>query len=470
MSESVDEALTVIEHARQARLALEAAEAQAWLRFALGYDSGRGDHRTRYAAAGTPDVDAYLALELAAALRRSEPSIRFQLIELLDLAYRLPQLWQLVCDARLPVWVGRRLAAHTHHLSPDQAAGVDTALAPVAERLSTTRLETYCHALVAQADPDTAAAARERAKAWRGIDITPIENPAHGASRLTGLLDTADGHALDTALDHIAGILARHGNPDPEQARRARALGILATPALALHLLQTDHTQPALDHTTGTDTTSSGDTTPDTAPDVPAAGCTGHTCGTITVPPDKLLPKAHLVVHLSDTTLTTGHGLCRIEGIGPVLAQHLSDLLGHRRVRVHPVYNPDQIIPADSYEIPAPIRQAVALRHPYEVFPYSHRPTTNCDLDHTQPWQPDGEPGQTRPDNLGPLTRRPHRAKTHTLWRLDQPTPGTFTWTTPLGRTYTIGPDGLTTTGPPRQPPGTHPGPQPPAAPDNLAA
>ena len=242
MSESVDEALTVIEHARQARLALEAAEAQAWLRFALGYDSGRGDHRTRYAAAGTPDVDAYLALELAASLRRSEPSIRFQLIELLDLAYRLPQLWQLVCDARLPVWVGRRLAAHTHHLSPDQAAGVDTALAPVAERLSTTRLETYCHALVAQADPDTAAAARERAKAWRGIDITPIENPAHGASRLTGLLDTADGHALDTALDHIAGILARHGNPDPEQARRARALGILATPALALHLLQTDHT------------------------------------------------------------------------------------------------------------------------------------------------------------------------------------------------------------------------------------
>jgi hypothetical protein len=34
-----------------------------------------------------------------------------------------------------------------------------------------------------------------------------------------------------------------------------------------------------------------------------------------------------------------------------------------------------------------------------------------------------------------------HKIKQHPGWHLDQPAPGTFTWTTPTGRTYIIEPD-----------------------------
>ena len=67
---------------------------------------------------------------------------------------------------------------------------------------------------------------------------------------------------------------------------------------------------------------------------------------------------------------------------------------------------------------------------------------TGCRLDHTQPYQHTGAPpGQTRPDNLGPLGSRVHRAKTHGHFHLDQPRPGVFEWHTPLGYRYRVSPD-----------------------------
>ena len=37
--------------------------------------------------------------------------------------------------------------------------------------------------------------------------------------------------------------------------------------------------------------------------------------------------------------------------------------------------------------------------------------------------------------------RRDHQLKQHPRWKLEQTRPGYFTWTTPGGRTYTVGPD-----------------------------
>lgn len=74
-------------------------------------------------------------------------------------------------------------------------------------------------------------------------------------------------------------------------------------------------------------------------------------------------------------------------------------------------------------------------------FPYSSRPSARLDLDHTWPYRWDGTPGQTDPDNLGPLGRRVHRGKTRAGWQLRQPHPGLFTWRSPLGRHYRITPD-----------------------------
>jgi hypothetical protein len=446
MSEpSASRALEVIDRAHVQRRALDAAEAAAWVEFAVGYDS-LGGRRVGYAGEGTPAVDEFVALELAAAVRRREASVRVQLEELLDLAFRLPRLWELVGAARVPVWVGRMVARHTRALSSELAGWVDATLAPFAERLGTGRLEEFCVALVAQADPVRAAAARERAKNWRGVEIVPTSDQAEGVRQLHGLLDTADAVSLDAALEQLAGILVRQGAGDPHSQLRATALGILATPARALALIQQDLTQPSFVEAPDTDNDTDSDS--DVGGRGPG-GCAGDACGTITVDPDRLLPHATLVVHLSDQAIGDPHGICRVEGVGPVPVGQLHDMVGHTRVRVLPVFDPDGVVPVDSYEIPLPVRRAVLLRHPFELFPYSSNSNAGCDLDHTDPWRADGPPGQTRPDNLGPFRRRPHRAKTHAGWRLRTPAPGVFVWTTPLGRIYTLTPDGLTHTGPP---------------------
>ncbi|MCL2784599.1 MAG: hypothetical protein FWD55_04020, partial [Propionibacteriaceae bacterium] len=61
----------------------------------------------------------------------------------------------------------------------------------------------------------------------------------------------------------------------------------------------------------------------------------------------------------------------------------------------------------------------------------------HLDLDHTNPYRA-GETGQTRVSNLGPLSRRAHRLKTHAGWRLEQTSEGCFTWYTPAGQEVII--------------------------------
>jgi Domain of unknown function (DUF222) len=66
------------------------------------------------------------------------------------------------------------------------------------------------------------------------------------------------------------------------------------------------------------------------------------------------------------------------------------------------------------------------------------QPATRCDLDHTVPFD---QGGRTCSCNLGGLCRFHHKIKQHPRWRLTQPAPGTFIWTTPTGRSYTVQPD-----------------------------
>jgi len=69
------------------------------------------------------------------------------------------------------------------------------------------------------------------------------------------------------------------------------------------------------------------------------------------------------------------------------------------------------------------------------LFPGCGMPATCADIDHTHAHTAGG---RTALDNLGVLCRHHHRAK-HTDgagWKLEQPTPGVFRWTSPAGRTY----------------------------------
>ncbi|HTK61535.1 MAG TPA: DUF222 domain-containing protein [Pseudonocardia sp.] len=84
--------------------------------------------------------------------------------------------------------------------------------------------------------------------------------------------------------------------------------------------------------------------------------------------------------------------------------------------------------------------------------PGCRRPARKSDLDHTQDHC---RGGLTTSANAGPGCRMHHFWKSELGWRLRQPQPGHFEWTSPLGRTYR-------TRGDPISPPTIHPPDDPP--------
>jgi hypothetical protein len=91
-----------------------------------------------------------------------------------------------------------------------------------------------------------------------------------------------------------------------------------------------------------------------------------------------------------------------------------------------------------SYRPPPRIREYVEARDQTCRQPCCRQPAWRSDLDHTVAWH---RGGLTCPCNLGGECRTHHQVKQQPGWKLTQPRPGYFQWTTPAGRTYTTTPD-----------------------------
>jgi len=83
-------------------------------------------------------------------------------------------------------------------------------------------------------------------------------------------------------------------------------------------------------------------------------------------------------------------------------------------------------------------QRRIEATNPTCVFPGCRMPASHCDIDHHQAWK---KGGRTTDDNLGPLCRHDHRTKHESGWKLKKIKPATYQWTSPLGHTYTTGPD-----------------------------
>ena len=228
--------------------------------------------------------------------------------------------------------------------------------------------------------------------------------------------------------NRIADILAADGDTDSADLRRSKAIGILAQPAYALHLL-TGHAEPA--PTYPRDPESDDDHV-----SVSLANPFG-------IDHRKLRPTVVLHVHLTHRALRGDDdgGCARVEGVGPVTLGQVQRFLADSgcRVRIQPVMDPADVAPIDSYEIPQRLRDAALLRNPADIFPWGTATSRGQDLDHSVPYDPlrrSSSPPQTNLGNLGPLSRDHHRAKTHGGWRLRQPDPGTYLWRSPHGWTF----------------------------------
>ncbi len=354
------------------------------------------------AGAGAPLVSEFALMELVAVLGRTPDGGKAYVGRVIECAWRLPNVYEAVVAGRLAPWRAERIADLTRGLSAEAAGFVDRQLWN-ASGVGWAQLERLVAEAVLRFDPDKAEADRAKAADHRHFDIGDVDE--HGLVHLDGLLDAADGHDLDQAVGRRAEVLGRLGDDSSLDVRRSKAAAELARQDLALDLLVPD---------------------PDTGEVV------------ATVPGRKVV----LNVHVTDTSLTGDHPLVNPvgrwdEGRCPVTTAQIREWLRSKSttIIVRPVIDLADHVPVTAYEIPDRHKTRVALRDHTCRFPHCTRPATRCDIDHHQPHD---QGGPTCPCNLVPLCRRHHRAKTHSTWRYDTITSGSYVWTSPNGYRFRV--------------------------------
>ncbi|KAB2810822.1 hypothetical protein F9L07_02430 [Pimelobacter simplex] len=339
------------------------------------------------AGEGAPLVSEFALMELVAVLGRSPDGGRVYVGRVLECAWRLPQVYASVVAGRLAPWRAERIAEATRPLCRDAAAFVDRQLFN-ATGVGWAQLERLIAEAVIRFDPERYEAERAAAADHRYVEVgAPDDN---GLVSIDGVLDAADGRDLDDAITRRATLLGRLGNQASLDVRRSQALGDLARHDLTL--------------------------------DLGAEGSPGR--------------RAVLNVHITDATLAGENPVGRWDQT-PVSAEQIREWLAQPgvSVTVRPVVDVAGHVPVTAYEIPDRHRQQVELRDHTCRFPYCTRAAMRCDLDHATPHR---RGGPTCPCNLVPLCRRHHRAKTHSQWRYQVTTIGTYVWRSPAGVRFEV--------------------------------
>ena len=401
------------------------------------------DTMLELAGPGAPEISEFAVIELAAALGRSTDSGRMLLSDAVEARYRLPKIWQRLVDGQVQVWRVRRVTDLTRGLTAEAAAFVDAHLAHVIHTSSFATVKRLVAEAAARFDPEATEMEEVDTAATLHVtlDLTTAWSigTANGV-HLTGLLDRADAEELEHAIRTIADQLLAAGSTDSLDVRRAKALGYLSRGDLTLDL-------PASD-----------DPSPEAASPVEEARQR---------PLETTKPTRQVVlhIHLSEAALK---GAPEIDPDTGKLGLHLARVDNHHQtltadavrdwlavpgthITVKPVIDLHDQIAVDSYEIPDRISTRVKLKRPTCVFPHCTRTSARTDLDHIDEYVPPnrgGPPGQTSTQNLAPLCRRHHRAKTHPSpdgqWDYQQLTPTTWLWTSPHDIRYLVHPDGTT--------------------------
>ncbi|WP_436491937.1 DUF222 domain-containing protein [Actinokineospora sp. HUAS TT18] len=132
-----------------------------------------------------------------------------------------------------------------------------------------------------------------------------------------------------------------------------------------------------------------------------------------------------------------------LDGYGSVPKAAIAELVAThdttwRRIITDPVGRVLEV--SDRRHPGADLARHIRLRDQTCRFPGCQRPARACELDHTVPHS---RGGSTSAANLGCLCALHHKLKDQPGWHLRQPRPGLFRWTTPTGRTHTVGQDPL---------------------------
>jgi hypothetical protein len=152
--------------------------------------------------------------------------------------HRHPVLWAALEAGAARVWQAREVARRcaAAGLDLDQARWVDAVTTPYLVSLPWGRFESLLEAKIVEADP---AAAEERARAAAlARFVRTGQSSEFGLKTLVARAAAGDVVFFVAMVDRIAAVLLLGGDTDPVDVRRSKAIGILATPARALVMLQ----------------------------------------------------------------------------------------------------------------------------------------------------------------------------------------------------------------------------------------
>ncbi|HEX5533322.1 MAG TPA: hypothetical protein VFX33_06230 [Actinomycetales bacterium] len=425
------------------------------------------------------------ANELAPVLRIA-PRTASALVALTRRARALPAAMDALAEGRLIPGHLDVLDQVTRDTHPNLTQALEAEAIACAPAKTRQQLHEHLASKAAEWDPDHATNAVQRGVSERDVQLR--RSPLAGCHRIVADLPSLNAFAAWHALNGTAKNTKAVGTR-PDGSLEERGLPALRADALAAILTgQADPANPALspaadvltqlaqvqvvvaaDTLAGTSDLpahlpAGGPIDPDTVRDlatrVPWRRLVAHSDTGVLLHRDTALLPPPTADSLADDSSADDPRLSRRLTDDPRLSQRLthdprlSQRLTHDPRLSRLLTDPVQPVVLDygtsRYRSPAHLRDHVVTRDATCIGPACHHPAAGTQLDHTINYKEPSrrargrgrrgegaQVGTTADHNLGPLCTRWHNAKTHGRWRLRQPEPGLFIWTSPLGRTYT---------------------------------
>ncbi len=184
---------------------------------------------------GTPAIGELCVGEFAVVAGWSTSTGTKLIADALDLRHRFPQIWARLCHYQVPVWICRKIADKTGHLSLAAARYVDAAVAPYLTSLPPGRLFPLLEAKIFEADPADAEARARHFQAQRFVRTGRTTDC--GIKTLIARAEAGDVIMFTALCDRIAQILGLNGDTATLDVRRSKAIGIIANPLRTITLL-----------------------------------------------------------------------------------------------------------------------------------------------------------------------------------------------------------------------------------------
>ena len=327
------------------------------------------------------------ATEIRAGLSLTRRAAEAELDLALDLAHRLPRIWEALAEGTIDVPKSRVIVSGTTHLSIGTAREVAGQIIDDAPHLTTGQLRARIAKLCMTVDPDDAQRRYEMAVEERRV---VLEASPDGTAQLCGFDLPADrAVAVRRRINRLALQLKTRDETRTSDQLRADVF---------LDLLEGRHSGR------------------------------GRERGTVDL-------------HIDLTTLIgLSENAGELAGYGPIVAEIARRVTDQQHTSQWrwTVTDPDTGRPIHEGTTrrrpTSRQRRSVELRDRTCVFPGCRMPARDCDLDHRIPWS---HGGPTRRNYLAPLCRHDHGNRHLCGWTYRPLRNGDYLWTSPLGHHYT---------------------------------